>query len=137
MNLTISLAGVYFIGIYGVLLGSIISTFYRGISVTNYVDKHILQCSKKQKYKKYFIWILNLEIFICVVFLTNNKLNYADGYLQLLVYSIIGTIISTLVYMLPLLIIERDVIVELTKIVVNVIQNKFKGNNREKNNYSE
>lgn len=137
LNLTISLAGVYFIGIYGVLLGSIISTFYRGISVTNYVDKHILQCSEKQKYKKYFIWILNLGIFICVVFLTNNRLNYADGYLQLLVYSIIGTIISTLVYMLPLLIIERDVIVELTKIVVNVIQNKFKGNNREKNNYSE
>ena len=68
-NLAVSMMLVSYIGIYGVVIGSIVSTFYRGIAVTNYVNRIILKDDKKESIAKYFRWTVYLLAFVLSCFL--------------------------------------------------------------------
>ena len=60
INLVVSLIGAYYLGIYGVLLGTVISLLYRTNQVFLYSNKKILGRSTKRTYS---IYLLNIVLF--------------------------------------------------------------------------
>ena len=65
INLTVSLIMVNVCGIYGVLIGTVASLLYRANDMIIYTNRVILQRSPWHTYKH---WVLNLVIFISIVF---------------------------------------------------------------------
>ena len=66
INLTVSLSLVYFIGIYGVLIGTVAGALYRTPLLVNYANKAIIKRSSKEYWFKILKW---LPIFAgCFVF---------------------------------------------------------------------
>ena len=83
INVTVSLIGVYYFGIYGVLIGTIVALAYRSNDFVLYANKQILDRSPK---KSYFRWIFN-TVFMVIIIFTFNKFNisfigYMDFFLQ-------------------------------------------------------
>lgn len=91
INVTVSLIGVYFFGIYGVLIGTIVALAYRSNDFVLYANKQILDRSPK---KSYFRWIFN-TVFMVIIIFTFNKFNisfigYMDFFLQgIIIFCII------------------------------------------------
>ena len=66
LNLSLSLLFVKIMGIYGILLGTVIAIIYRNISLVEYVSKKIMPGSNKEIYKA---WIKNsLLMSVSIVF---------------------------------------------------------------------
>lgn len=61
VNLSVSILGVQFIGIYGVLLGTITALLVRNVLMINFAFKKVLNISPLRYGKK---WTINLSVFI-------------------------------------------------------------------------
>ena len=61
INLTVSLLGVYFLGIYGVLLGTIAALLYRTNDIILYSNRRLLQ---RSAWHSYSIYVVNITLFI-------------------------------------------------------------------------
>lgn len=66
INLSVSLVGVYFLGIYGVLLGTVAALAYRTNQVILYTNHKLLERSAK---KTYAIYGVNVALFLLTQFL--------------------------------------------------------------------
>ena len=99
MNIVISLVAVYFIGIYGVVIGSIVSTLYKGISVTNYANKIILKENTKERRVKYIRWVVYIFTFLIICLVSKNVVPTAvNNYYQCFLIAVICTVISLTTY---------------------------------------
>ena len=99
MNIVISLVAVYFIGIYGVVIGSIVSTLYKGISVTNYANKIILKENAKERRVKYIRWVVYIFTFLIICLVSKNVVPTAvNNYYQCFLIAVICTVISLTIY---------------------------------------
>lgn len=67
INITVSLIGVHFCGIYGVLIGTITALLYRTNDMIIYANKKILHRSPWKTYRR---WLVNLALFIVVTVLS-------------------------------------------------------------------
>ena len=67
INITVSLIGVHFCGIYGVLIGTITALLYRTNDMIIYANKKILHRSPWKTYRR---WLVNLALFIAVTVLS-------------------------------------------------------------------
>lgn len=70
INLTVSIAGIYFLGIYGALLGTVAALLYRANDMIIYANR-LMKRSPSITYKR---WLINLAIFLAVTFATNRVL---------------------------------------------------------------
>lgn len=123
INLIVTIVGVITIGIYGALFGSIVATMYRGIFVTNYVNKNILKNSKKECKKKYLHWSINLGLFAIISFIGKQVVVSVENYIQLIEIMIPCTILTMLIYF-GVLLIEKPMFV---KEICGFIKGKFRG----------
>lgn len=90
INLVLSIALVQLIGIYGVLIGTLASLFYRANNMIIYTN---LKIFKRKPWKEYKVWISNFLLFgIIVIFSAFIDLKIVD-YLDFLMC---GTILSVL-----------------------------------------
>lgn len=89
INLIISLILVFKIGIYGVLIGSIISTFYKGICVTNFINKKILEYTTIEIIIKYLRWIFYLIIFFIISYICLNLNIQCNNYFDILINAVL------------------------------------------------
>jgi O-antigen/teichoic acid export membrane protein len=97
INLTISIVLVQFIGIYGVLIGTIVALLYRANDIIIYANKKIL---KRSPIKEYRVYVFNFAIF-GVIALLNKKLNVEIvSYGQLFLYAVIVFVTVMIVYCL-------------------------------------
>ena len=78
INLTVSLLLVYKIGIYGVLIGTIVALLYRTNDVIIYANWNIL---RRKPWKTYRRWIQNVAIMIVCVCAVNQILPNIDSYI--------------------------------------------------------
>lgn len=125
INLSVSLVCVYFIGIYGVIIGSIVGTLYRGISVTNYSNKHILKYEKNEKFKKYIRWGIYIAVFAIICLVTNGILpQSADNYLQWFCLAVPCTIVPVAVYGILWVILDRKVAFDALQILKSKLKRK-------------
>lgn len=85
INLSVSLIAVNFLGIYGVLLGTIAALLYRSNDIIIYSSKHILQRSCWITYKR---WIVNLAVFIGVLLINRFLTFEMNSYLSIAIVFI-------------------------------------------------
>ena len=85
INLVVSLVLVFKIGVYGVLIGTIAALLYRANDVIIFTNRKILKRSPWPTYRK---WILNLLIFVGVVFLFINVPMNLDSYFMIILNAI-------------------------------------------------
>lgn len=99
LNILISLIGVYFIGIYGVVLGSIVSTMYRGIVVTRYAEKNILKVEADEQGRKFFRWVIYILTFVGIYFVSKSLVpSSVSGYFQWVCLAFACTAFSVALY---------------------------------------
>jgi len=66
INIVVSLICVNMIGIYGVLIGTIVALLYRTNDIIIYTNKHIFERSSLIAYKRWFINIVLLIAIVCI-----------------------------------------------------------------------
>lgn len=72
INMTVSLVGVYFLGIYGVLLGTVVSQVYRTNQIILYTNHKLLERSAG---KTYMIYAVNIALFLLTQFLFRGMID--------------------------------------------------------------
>ena len=90
INLGTSIILLYYIGIHGVLIGTIIALLYRSNDMIIYSNKRIL---KRSPWKEYKLYLFNFLIFGCAVVLNYNFPLQAFGYLDLLYKAVVISIV--------------------------------------------
>lgn len=98
INLVVSLILVHYIGIYGVLIGTIVALLYRTNDTIIYGNRKILNRSPAKEYKTV---ILNFLIFAAFVYLRRYIAIEVTSYLEWIGYAIITTIGVVVIYGLP------------------------------------
>lgn len=96
INLSCSLVAVNFIGMYGVLLGTIAALLYRSNQMIFFARKIL----HESVWKTYGRWVLNLGIFVAVFFLCRAFPIEADNYLSLVLYAVVYTTIILFIFTL-------------------------------------
>lgn len=121
INLCVSLIAVQFCGIYGVLIGTIAALFYRSNDIIIYANRKILKRSPWITYKR---WLINLIVFIMVLFI-NKKLNFdLSSYKNIIIYCI-PYMISVFILFFCVAAISEP---ETTKFVVSILKGRIKDN---------
>lgn len=112
INVAVSLVGVYFLGVYGVLLGTIAALLYRANAIIVYVNKHILHRSSLITYRR---WGWCFLVFL-LIFVANNFLAFSvSGYLQFLLYAAPVALIILCVYAAGMYFFEKEAFLWLAK----------------------
>lgn len=106
INLSASVIFVLFLGIYGVLMGTIAALLYRSIDIVIYANKVLLNRSPWVTFKR---WLTNVAVFLFIVAVTSTLNLSLDSYLSIILWGIIlGVIILPLYYTVSSLM-ERSV----------------------------
>lgn len=79
LNLIVSFALVRNMGIYGVLIGSIVASLYRTIDIIIYANKSILGVSPIKVFRR---WVQNLLVMICITMIINSIIPSIDNYVS-------------------------------------------------------
>ena len=95
MNLSVSLVAVQFLGIYGVLLGTIVAMFYRTNDIILYTSLKLLKRSPWITYRRLLVCI---GVFVFVQFLNRFLIFDMSSYISMLLLAIPYTILVFLLY---------------------------------------
>ena len=92
INITVSLIGVHFCGIYGVLIGTITALLYRTNDMIIYANKKILHRSPWKTYRR---WLVNLALFIAVTVLSKPLFAHIalDTYPRIILWAAITSVV--------------------------------------------
>lgn len=89
INIVVSIIGVIFLGIYGVLLGTIVALLYRTVDVIIYSNKELLNRSPMRTFSYYIVEM----ILTCGIYFLFNSLNILiDTYFKFIAVGAILTI---------------------------------------------
>lgn len=116
INLSLSIILVNFIGIYGVLIGTIVALLYRTNDMIIYGNRVIMKRSPVSEYK---ILLPNAILFAAFVFIGYTKPIVVSSYLELIWIAIIVSAIVAVTYALPNLIVYRKNIKTFLKTMTN------------------
>ncbi len=97
LNLAVSLAGVYYFGIYGVLIGTIVALLYRTNDIIIYANTRILQ---RKPWRTYAIYSVNIVIFIILQFIYPYLFGTIASYGMLLLSAVVLTVLSLIAFLL-------------------------------------
>lgn len=92
INITVSLIGVHFYGIYGVLIGTIAALLYRTNDMIIYASKKILNRSPWKTYRR---WLVNLALFIALTVLSKPVFAHIalDTYPRIILWAAITCVV--------------------------------------------
>ena len=111
INLITSVALVDYLGVYGVLLGTIIALLYRMNDMIIYAEKKIL---RRNVWNTYKIVLLNVFIFIFFLFveylLRDVLIATCNSYFRFVLYGILFTIIAFAIYVGGAILANRNII---------------------------
>lgn len=85
INIIVSVIGIYFWGIYGALLGTIVALLYRTNDMILYANR-LMNRSAWITYKR---WMINLVVFIVITFTANRILPELESLFDFVVWGII------------------------------------------------
>jgi len=95
INLVVSLVAVQFLGIYGVLLGTIAALLYRTNDIIIYANRIIL---KRSPVREYGMYVLNFGLFTLFVVASHHMPIIVTDYLQWFGYAVVIGIVVSVVY---------------------------------------
>lgn len=92
INVGVSLVGVYFCGIYGVLIGTIAALLYRTNDMIIYANKKILNRSPWKTYRR---WLVNLGMFIAFTLISKAVFAHValDTYLRIILWAAMSCVV--------------------------------------------
>ena len=98
LNLSVSLIGVFFFGIYGVLLGTVVALLYRTNDIIIYSNMKLL---KRSPLKTYSIYVLNIAMLLLSQLVFNGIFSCWDifSYLDFICIGSIAIIIAIVMFM--------------------------------------
>lgn len=105
INLTASVILVNWIGIYGVLVGTIIALLYRTNDIIIYANKVILERSPWHEYKGLLI---NSAVFAIIAIIAPQFIIPAGSYLELIVSGFFVTVVVLVIYGSVMILMNRD-----------------------------
>lgn len=104
INIVVSVVAVYWLGIYGVLIGTIVAYLYRANDIIIYANRKILNRSCWATYR---LWIINVAVFV-IVWLISLFIDLTVGsFVQFLLIAIPTGIAICAVYITALWLFER------------------------------
>ena len=104
INIVVSVVAVYWLGIYGVLIGTIVAYLYRANDIIIYANRKILNRSCWATYR---LWIINMAVFV-IVWLISLFIDLTVGsFVQFLLIAIPTGIAICAVYITALWLFER------------------------------
>jgi O-antigen/teichoic acid export membrane protein len=121
INLVVSLVLVQFIGIYGVLLGTIFALLYRANYMISYANKKILKRSPKATYRR---WFINFGIFLVTIIAFTGVFYNLDSYFKIVLWGGISLIVLSCVYLAVNSFFEREAYMLAKKKVFAVLKTK-------------
>ncbi|MBR5217022.1 MAG: sugar isomerase [Oscillospiraceae bacterium] len=92
INLVVSLVGVHFLGIYGVLLGTVVALGWRSIDIICYTNRRILE---RSPFRTLSVYLLNLGLFLLTQLLLRNLFD-ASAITSYLRFALVGAASSVL-----------------------------------------
>lgn len=95
INISTSVVLVQYVGIAGVLLGTVISSFYRTNYLIYYVNKNIICRNSKNTY---LCWGVNLLLFICSIAVNRNITVNLNSYVSIFLFCIPYSICTAVLY---------------------------------------
>jgi O-antigen/teichoic acid export membrane protein len=122
INIVSSLALVQWLGIYGVLLGTIVALLYRTNDMIIYANKVIL---KRNPWKEYKGILVNAILFVGIVVVTSNMTLPANNYLELVGVAIVVALAVAAVYICVTLLMNRKML----KLLIATVRNKTQKTN--------
>ena len=125
MNLTISLVAVQFLGIYGVLIGTIAALVYRANDMILYASHRILNRKARITYKR---WIVNTVVFIGILFLNRYITVDLSSYGRIVLFCIPYTAGTLLIFFGVALLTNRETARDLLGLLQSMLgKNKKQG----------
>lgn len=119
INIVVSVIGVLFFGIYGVLFGTITALVYRIIDVFLYANRKLL---KRSPIKTFSIYLVNAGAFFVLYTLSNAFNIEIATYFDFVKYGFILFIVAIIIYFSTLsLIFKKE-----RKILADIVLSKFK-----------
>lgn len=95
INIVVSVIAVQFLGIYGVLIGTIAALLYRSNDIILYASHRILDRKAWITYKR---WGVNLVVFLCILFI-NQFINIElNSYLKIIAVCIPYTVVTLILF---------------------------------------
>lgn len=95
LNIGVSVVGIYYFGIFGALMGTIIAAFYRMNDMILYDYKYLLEGSPFQTYKR---WIGCIAVFLGIMYFVNNDNPAYASYGSILGHGILYGVVFIGIY---------------------------------------
>lgn len=105
INLTVSVVAVQYFGIYGVLVGTIAALLYRSNDIIIYANRKVLSRSIWITYRR---WLVNLAVFLFVLFINRFLIIEMPSYGVLLLCCIPYSIVCLLLFFGTVSLVERE-----------------------------
>lgn len=112
INLVLSFVLVCFIGIYGVLLGTIVALCYRSVDIILYSHKHIL---KSKSDHKVIAYVINVVITIILYYIEINIKLEVTNYVEFFIMAAFMLMINMVVYATILFLSNKNLLINLSK----------------------
>ena len=96
INVIVSIIAIYFIGIYGALIGTIAALLYRANDMIIYANKLI----NRSPWKTYKRWIINLIMFLVITYLSKLIIPDMNSLMQVIIYGVLACVIIIPVFLL-------------------------------------
>ncbi len=116
INIVVSIVGVYFLGIYGVLIGTIVALLFRTNEMIIYSSKKVL---KRNAWITYRRLLINLIIIVVLSFLGLRLLPNISTYLELFGIAIIYAISILIILIVINYLLNKKVVKQLFFLVFN------------------
>lgn len=123
INLAVSLVLVNFIGVYGVLIGTIVALIYRTNDMILYSNKKIILISSWNTYRR---WLVNFGIFIMFNILFNYLSVEMDSLISIVIVGIVSTFVIMPIYFVLNSLVERKTFHSLLDIVKPYVKRKIR-----------
>jgi len=116
INIVVSVLGVLFFGIYGVIIGTIVALLFRTVAMVLYANKVILKRNPWITVKR---WIINLSVSLLIILTSNSlmKIISITNYFTLIGWAVVFGISVLILFLLTVLLFERDTFKYFRKII--------------------
>ncbi|MEH7254803.1 polysaccharide biosynthesis C-terminal domain-containing protein, partial [Neobacillus niacini] len=106
INLVCSLLLVNILGIYGVLIGTILALLYRSADMIFYSSKYILYRKSWVTFRR---WLINIGLFLVLIFISETLKINPTSYLEIFLFAVLLCAIIIPVYFIICSLFEREV----------------------------
>lgn len=113
INVIVSVVLVQYIGVYGVLIGTIVALLYRTNDIIIFANCKILHRMPWQTYKR---WSVNMVVMLFMVLLTYKFIPKVDSFFMWIVYAVLVSVIVLITFFVVDSLVDRKSLIALKEI---------------------